>query len=252
MAWVLDLDGVIRLGPQPIPGAADAVALLRAAGETVVFATNNAITPMARQEADLAAMGIDAAGAIVGAAEAGASLLDPSDRVLVVGGAGLHEAVTARGCTIVDDGPCDAVISGGHPDLVYEDIARAGLAIRAGARYVLTNPDVTFPSPRGLLPGAGAVGAAIIAAGGREPAIGGKPNGAMVDLLRDRLGDDGIVVGDRPDTDGEFARALGYRFGLVFSGVTDEDHLPVEPTPDLLADDLLTMVRAVLEGVGSA
>lgn len=246
MAWVLDLDGVIRVGPNPVPGAAEAVRMLRDAGETVVFATNNAITPIAEQESDLADMGIDAHGAVVGAAEAGASLLAPTDRVLVVGGPGLHEAVAARGCVIVDDGPCDVVISGGHPGLVYEDIARAGLAIRAGARYVLTNPDVTFPSPRGLLPGAGAVGAAIIAAGGRQPEIGGKPNGAMVDLLRHRLGTDGIVVGDRPDTDGEFARSLGYRFGLVFSGVTDADDLPVQPEPDEVAVDLLAMVRAAL------
>lgn len=81
MPWVLDLDGVIRLGEQPVPGAAEAVALLRAAGEEVVFATNNAYRTIVDQEASLAAMGIPADGAVVGAAQAGASLLRADERV---------------------------------------------------------------------------------------------------------------------------------------------------------------------------
>lgn len=246
MPWVLDLDGVIRLGEQPIDGAAEAVAMLRGAGEEVVFATNNAYRSIRDQEAALAAIGIPAAGAVVGAAQAGASLLDPDERVLVVGGPGLVEEVQARGCTIVDGGPCDAVISGLDRKFAYEDLRRAGLAIRGGARWVLTNPDPTFPTPHGLEPGAGAIGAAIRAAGGIEPVIGGKPEGAMVGLLRDRLGSEGIVVGDRVDTDGRFATALGYRFALVLSGVTTADDLPVEPDPWVVADDLLAVVRGAL------
>lgn len=247
MPWVLDLDGVIRLGDEPIAGAAEAVALLRAAGEDVVFATNNAYRTIRDQEASLEAMGIPAAGAVVGSAQAGASLLDPSERVLVVGGPGLLEAVEARGCTVVDEGPCDAVISGLDRHFHYDGLRRAGLAIRGGARWVLTNPDHTFPTPHGLEPGAGAIGAAIRAAGGVEPQIGGKPQGAMVGLLRDRLGEDGIVVGDRMDTDGLFAEALGYRFALVLSGVTTAADLPIEPEPWVIADDLLAVVQRTLE-----
>jgi 4-nitrophenyl phosphatase len=246
MPWVLDLDGVIRLGEQPIDGAAEAVAMLRAAGEEVVFATNNAYRSIRDQEAALDAIGIPAAGAVVGAAQAGASLLEPGERVLVVGGPGLIEEVEARGCTIVDDGPCDAVISGLDRQFHYDGLRRAGLAIRGGARWVLTNPDPTFPTPHGLEPGAGAIGAAIRAAGGVEPIIGGKPEGAMVGLLQERLGDDGIVVGDRVDTDGLFAAALGYRFALVLTGVTTRSDLPVSPEPWLVADDLLTVVRGFL------
>jgi len=246
MPWVLDLDGVIRLGEQPIDGAAEAVALLRAAGEEVVFATNNAYRSIRDQEAALDAIGIPAAGAVVGAAQAGASLLQPGERVLVVGGPGLIEEVEARGCTIVDDGPCDAVISGLDRQFHYDGLRRAGLAIRGGARWVLTNPDPTFPTPHGLEPGAGAIGAAIRAAGGVEPIIGGKPEGAMVGLLHERLGGEGIVVGDRVDTDGLFAAALGYRFALVLTGVTTRSDLPVSPEPWLVADDLLTVVRGFL------
>jgi len=242
--WVVDLDGVVRLGDQAIPGAAQAVAELRAAGQTVVFATNNADRRIADQEASLEAMGIPATGAVVGAAEAGARLLAPAERVLVVGGPGLREEVARRGCVIVDEGPCDAVISGLDRELRYESLRRATLAIRGGARWVLTNPDRTFPTPHGLEPGAGAIGAAIAAASGATPEIGGKPEGAMVGLLRERLGNDGIVVGDRIDTDGRFATALGYRFALVLSGVTTAADLPVDPAPWAVATDLLALVRA--------
>jgi len=242
LPWVLDLDGVIRLGDEPIAGAADAVARLREAGAEVVFATNNADRRIGDQEAALEAMGIPATGAVVGAAEAGARLLEPGERVLVVGGPGLHEAVRARGCEIVPHGPCDAVISGLDRELRYESIRLATLAIRAGARWVLTNPDRTYPTPHGLEPGAGAIGAAIQAASGVEPLIGGKPEGAMVGLLRERLGPEGIVVGDRLDTDGRFAAALGYRFALVLTGVTTAADLPVTPDPWVVAPDLATLV----------
>jgi glycerol-1-phosphatase len=246
MPWVIDLDGVVRLGEQPIAGAAEAVALLREAGEEVVFATNNAYRSIRDQEASLAAIGIPAAGDVVGAAQAGASLLHPGERVLVVGGPGLVEEVEARGCTLVEDGPCDAVISGLDRQFHYDALRRAGLAIRAGARWILTNPDPTFPTPHGLEPGAGSIGAAIRAASGAEPEIGGKPEGAMVGLLRSRLGDDGIVVGDRADTDGLFAVALGYRFALVLSGVTRAEDLPVQPEPWSVDEDLFVLVRRVL------
>lgn len=246
MPWVIDLDGVVWLGREVVPGAAEAVAMLRAAGEQVVFATNNAWATVAEQESKLASVGIDAAGAVVTSAQAGASLLEAGERVLVIGGPGLLEEVAQRGVRIAEQGPVDAVISGLDRSFDYDALRRAGRAIRDGARWILTNHDPTFPTSDGLDPGAGALGAAIAAASGVEPILGGKPAGAMVDLLRDRLGPDGVVVGDRPDTDGAFARALGYRFGLVLSGVTRSEDLPVEPTPWRTAADLDSLVREVL------
>lgn len=242
---MLDLDGVIWLGHQSIPGAAAAVESIRAAGEEVVFVTNNSSARVVDQEEKLAAIGIRASGAVVTSAMAGASLLDPGDRVFVIGGPGLRDEVRARGSEVVDGPECDAVISGLDRDLTYEALRLAGLAIRAGARWILTNPDTTFPTPHGLEPGAGSIGAAIAAASGASPVVAGKPHAPMVQLLRRRLGDDGVVVGDRPDTDGRLASALGYRFGLVLSGVTGVDDLPVDPEPDWVADDLLRLVGAV-------
>lgn len=247
MGWVIDLDGVVWLGSEAVPGAADAVARLRAAGEDHVFVTNNAYARVADQEAKLAGLGIDGRGAVVTAAQAGASLLQPDERVFVVGGPGLHEEVTRRGCTVADGPECDVVISGLDRELTYDKLRTAGLAIRGGARWVLTNPDTTFPTPHGLEPGAGSIGAAIGAAGGAEPTVAGKPEPAMVAMVRGRLGADGIVAGDRPDTDGRFAAALGYRFGLVLSGVTRRDDLPVDPAPFAVADDLRALVAGMLD-----
>ena len=78
------------------------------------------------------------------------------------------------------------------------------------------------------------------------PAVAGKPNAAMADMIRDRYGSSGWVAGDRPDTDGRFARALGYRFALVLSGVTNRSDLPVRPEPDRVADNLSALVDDVL------
>ncbi|WP_436796131.1 HAD-IIA family hydrolase [Actinospongicola halichondriae] len=249
MPWVLDLDGVLWLGAEPIPGSADAVHRLRAAGETVVFATNNAYARVADQEAKLEAMGIPAVGSVVTAAQAGASLLDAGERVLVVGGPGLREEVERRGAVIVTERPYDAVISGLDRELTYAHLRDASTAIRNGARWVQTNGDVTFPTPDGPEPGAGTIAAALAAASGMEPVVAGKPEQPMADLIRARLGDDGYMVGDRPNTDGLFAGALGYRFCLAMSGITTEADLPVDPEPWCVGNDLATIVDLVLSGV---
>lgn len=246
MPIACDLDGVIRLGADPIPGAAEAVKQLRAAGERVVFVTNNAATSIAVQEQRLEAMGIPAVGEVIGAAQAGASLIESHERVLVVGEAGLRETVEARGATIVDSGQIDVVVVGLDRSFDYATLEAASTAIRSGARFVATNGDQTFPTPGGLVPGAGSIVAAIAAAAGVSPEIAGKPFEPMAVLVRDALGPEGIVVGDRDDTDGAFARTLGYEFALVLSGVTQAQDVPTDPAPDHVAADLLALVPALV------
>ncbi|MEM7339293.1 MAG: HAD-IIA family hydrolase [Actinomycetota bacterium] len=246
-SWVLDLDGVIWRGDEPVRGSADAVAALRNAGVSVLFVTNSAVRTPADVAAKLARHGIpDAQDSVVTSAMAAATLVDAGERVVVVGSGGLRSAVIDRGAEIVESGPADAVLVGLTHDFHYDDITRAMTAIRAGARFVAANGDTTFPVADGLLPGAGALSAAVATAAGVEPTVAGKPHPPVADLVRTRLGPEGIMVGDRPETDGAFAKVLGYHFGLVLSGVTRRGDLPVEPTPDLVADDLSDLVTALL------
>lgn len=244
--WVLDLDGVIWLGDEPIPGSAEAVGRLQDSGAEVLFVTNLSRLTEAEQEAKLARHGIDASGSVVTSAMAAGFLIEPGQRVVVVGGPGVDEAVERRGATVVGSAPADAVIVGLDPSFDYDELGRAMTAVRAGARLIGTNHDPTYPTGDGLQPGGGAIVAAIAAAAETEPTFAGKPHSTAADLVRSRLGSAGIMVGDRPDSDGLFARNLGYRFGLVLTGVVGRNDLPVEPQPDELADDLADLVDRLL------
>jgi HAD superfamily hydrolase (TIGR01450 family) len=245
MPFALDLDGVVWLADDPIPGSRDAVARLRAAGEPVVFVTNNSSQVVGDVEAKLARHGIPADGAVVTSAMAAAALVEPGERVLVCGGPGVAEAIERRGATPVREGDADAVLVGFHRDFDYERLRIAATAVRRGARLLATNDDATYPTPEGPIPGGGAILASIVTASGVAAVVAGKPNAPMADLVRARLGDDGVMVGDRPDTDGRFARVMGYRFALVHTGVTLA-HEVVDPAPDVVAADLAALVDELL------
>jgi 4-nitrophenyl phosphatase len=211
-----------------------------------VFVTNSALRTPAQVGDKLARHGIpDAADLVVTSAMAAASLVEPGERVVVVGSEGLTDAVTERGAEVVPDGPADCVLAGLSPTFGYDDITRAMHAIGAGARFIASNADATFPDAGRFLPGAGSIVAAIATASGLEPIIAGKPHDTIVAFVRARLGATGIMVGDRPETDGLFARALGYRFGLVLTGVVGPDDLPVEPEPDHIGADLAALVEVI-------
>jgi len=269
--WVLDLDGVVWLADQPLPGAVEAVAELRAAGEQVVFATNNSAAVLAEQEAKLAGMGIPAEGDVVTSAMAAASLIHAGERVVVCGGPGVAEAVQDRGAEAIDATEAarqgaapatevDVVAVGFHRNFDYERLRVAAQAVTRGARFLATNDDATYPTPEGEIPGGGAIAASVAYASGIQPVVAGKPHAPMAALIHARADGrredrargaqrvEGIVVGDRPSTDGAFATTLGYRFGLVLSGVTRPEDLPVEPAPDVVAPDLRELVREVLHG----
>jgi 4-nitrophenyl phosphatase len=250
--WVLDLDGVVWLADTSIPGASAAVEKLQQRGDTVVFVTNNSYLSVDAVEAKLARHQIDAAGAVISSAMAAATLVEPGERVLVCGGPGVFETLTQRGALAVPNDQelnieVDAVIVGYHPDFDYDRMRRAATAVRAGARLIATNDDATYPTPTGPIPGAGSILAGIQRASGATATVAGKPYVPMADLLRQRLGESGTVVGDRPDTDGRLARVLGYRFALVLTGVTSSEDVPsVEPKPDTVAPDLAALVDAYI------
>jgi HAD superfamily hydrolase (TIGR01450 family) len=224
-----DLDGVIWLSHRPIPGSVEAVARLRSSGRRVVFVTNNSSARVAEQEAALERIGIPARDDVFTSAAAAAALIRPRERVLVCGGPGVVEAVTAVGAVPVagDDEAgttADAVVVGFHRDFDYERMRIASTAARNGARLIATNDDTTFPTPDGPIPGGGAILAAVSTAAGVVPVIAGKPYPPMAAAVLERLGRPDpaslLVVGDRPSTDGRFASALGCPFALVRSGVT--------------------------------
>lgn len=251
--WALDLDGVIWTGAEPIPGSADAVGRLLDAGHDVVFVTNNAASTISQQEEKLASFGIDAVGRVVTSAMAGASMISSGERVLCMGGPGISEAVSNRGALVVEeyhdgDEVPDAVLVGLDPNLSYDRLRGAVQAVLAGARFLATNADPTFPTEHGLYPGAGAIVGAVAAGTGQQPVVGGKPFQPQADLVRSKYGQDGVMVGDRPDTDGLFARALGYRFLLVLTGVTTADDLPTDPVADAVGQNLAELVEAALRG----
>jgi 4-nitrophenyl phosphatase len=245
VTWVLDLDGVLWLADQPIDGASEAVAGLRAAGERVLFATNNSWSTVGDQVAKLGRHGIPAEGDVVTAAMAAANLVEPGQRVLVCGGPGIVEAVTGRGAEPVLDGDADAVVVGFHRDFDYERLRIAVRAIQRGARLIATNDDATYPTPDGPIPGGGAIVAAVAYAAGVAPLIAGKPHRPMAELVRALGETTGTMVGDRPETDGAFAAELGYRFALVLTGVTGPDDLPVTPAPDVVSPSLAALVGGI-------
>lgn len=260
--FVVDLDGVMWVGERPLPGAADGVNRLADAGCSVVYVTNMSRLTVAHQQERLVRCGVRRPIEIVTSAVAAASLLAPDDRVMVCGGEGIAEAVESVGAVVAcyaSDGSgahdggapaesaVDAVVVGMDPSFDYAACGRAMRAVRAGARLIGTNHDPTYPTTGGLEAGGGAILAAVAAAAEVEPVLAGKPNDATVSCVRERLGSGpGIVIGDRPDSDGLLAEALGFDFALVLTGVTSHDDLPVSPTPAFVAEDLAGVVDAVL------
>jgi 4-nitrophenyl phosphatase len=253
-AVLCDLDGVIWLAHQPIPGSVEGVARLRASGRRVVFVTNNSGARLGDQEAALAAIGIPAAGDVVTSAMAAAELVDPGERVLVCGGPGITEALVARGAIpVAGDDPAgvsvDVVMVGFHREFDYERMRIASTAARDGARLIGTNDDVTYPTPDGPIPGGGAILAAVQTAAGRLPVVAGKPYAPMAAAVELLLGglepDELVMVGDRGSTDGAFAVTLGCPFALVRSGVTLPGELVDVPVAMDVAD-MAAVVDAIL------
>ena len=279
MAWLLDLDGVVWLAHNPIPGAPEAIRRLQEAGETVLFVTNFSALTEAEVEAKLAAIGVDASGAVISSAMAAGSLISAGERVLVCAGPGVTEAVTRAGGVVVSPRVAvaegsgsagtdvaniastsiadvtvdvDAVVVGFHSDFDFEELTVAARALHKGARLIATNSDPTYPTPDGLIPGNGALVAAFAVAGKVDPIVAGKPHQPIAELIHSRLGttngDPGnknqhVVVGDLPATDGLLANRLGFEFALVLSGVTSsEGAATCEPVPDVVAADLASLV----------
>jgi glycerol 3-phosphatase-2 len=245
---LLDLDGVVYVGPDAVPGVPSALAAARTGGMALGFVTNNAARTPEEVAEHLTELGVpaDATDVITSsqaAATVVAELVGAGARVLPVGGPGVAAALRAAGLTVVEraeDQPV-AVVQGYGREVGWSQLAEAVVAVRAGARHVATNTDATIPSPRGPLPGNGAMVGVVSAITGQRPLVTGKPDPAMhAECVRRTGARRPLVVGDRLDTDIEGARRAGAASLLVLSGVTDPGTLlsaSPDHRPDLVAPD---------------
>ena len=184
---LLDLDGVVYVGPDAVPGVPEALAAARAAGMRLGFVTNNAARTPEEVAEHLSELGVPAEAGrrhhqLAGRRDGrGRACSGPAPAVLPVGGPGVAAALRAAGLTVVEraeDGPA-AVVQGYGREVGWAQLAEAVVAVRNGARHVATNTDATIPSPRGPLPGNGAMVGVVSAITGRRPLVTGKPDPAM-------------------------------------------------------------------------
>ncbi|HET6939325.1 MAG TPA: HAD-IIA family hydrolase [Nocardioides sp.] len=245
---MLDLDGVVYVGPDAVPGAPEHVATVRAAGMRVAFITNNAARPPTAVAEHLRELGVQAdAEDVVTSAQAAARLLEerlgPGAPVVVLGAGGLVEAVSAAGLRPVgvkDD--AEAVVTGYGPDVVWRQVMRAAVRIRDGLWWVASNTDLTIPTKYGTAPGHGVLVETLRRFSGVDPVVAGKPARPLIDETVRRCGGERpLMVGDRLDTDIEGAHAAEIDSLLVMTGVTGLAELAAagpELRPTYLSADL--------------
>ena len=245
---ICDIDGVVYRGDQLVDGSDRALGRLIEAGVGLFFATNNSTkTPQMISERITAMTGVAVGpGSIVTSSEAAVGMLrNDEGPVMVLGSAGIMGALEEANIATTDDpGEARALLVGLDFDLSYDRLTRAADAVRAGARFIATNTDPTYPVAGGLLPGGGSIVAAVQTATGVDPEVAGKPHAPMRALLRARGIGEAWVIGDRVDTDIALARTEpDWRSVLVLSGMTG---LEADESADHVVPDLAAAVDLVL------
>jgi glycerol-1-phosphatase len=248
-AFLLDLDGVVYRGQEPVPGAPETLAALRRMGKRLVFLTNNSWRTPDQVADKLGTVGVPAApDEVVTSAQATAAILSREAggtpmRAFILGGDGVRSALTEAGIEPVDGAPdrVDVVVVGWDGDLTYDRLRLATVLVGRGARLMATNDDASYPAPGGeLWPGAGAILAAVQTGSGRTASVIGKPHRHLFDLAIERAGSRGaLVVGDRLETDIAGAAAAGIDSALVLTGASTPADLPdVDAVPTGVLEDL--------------
>jgi HAD superfamily hydrolase (TIGR01450 family) len=234
---MLDLDGVVYIGGDAVPQAAEHLAAAREAGMKLGFVTNNAARPPRTVAEHLTGLGVPAEPTdVVTAAQAAARLLadqlPEGAAVFVIGGDGLFEALVERELRpvqCIDEEP-EAVVSGFHPDLRWSTVIDGAILVRRGLPWVAANTDRSVPTPHGAGPGNGVLVGVVGEFAGREPQVAGKPRRPLFqETLRRIGGARPLVVGDRLDTDIEGAVNADYDSLLVMTGVSGLAELVAAP-----------------------
>jgi len=249
-ALVLDMDGVLWQDNQPLVDLPQVFAVIDRVGWQVVYATNNSTRTPQQYVEKLNAMGVHAAKEQVLTSSMTVAYLmkkafPNGGPVFIVGETGLIQAMEESGFYHSDDNVI-AVVAGMDRSLTYAKMADASLHIQAGAAFYATNSDLTFPTPQGLLPGAGSVIAMLQAASGKDPLWAGKPEPTMYQMVFDQLGlppQRVLAVGDRFETDIVGGQRAGCQTALVLSGVTTFEMIPsLTPPPTIVVKDLAELV----------
>lgn len=250
--FVFDLDGVVYRGKRALPHAVEVLNLLQASGRQVFFLTNNSGATRQQYAEKLQAMGISAQPEqFITSAWATAlylqRALNPGSKLFVVGEPGLKQELCSAGFEVVDTVEPEipaAVVVGIDRAFTYERLAQAQHAILHGAHFIATNTDGSYPAEDRLLPGAGAMVAAIAAATNQKPRVIGKPNPQILQPYIERhqiLPERTLLVGDRLDTDIALANLLHIPCALVLTGVSTREDVtcaPLEQLPQWVLNDL--------------
>ncbi|HXD57169.1 MAG TPA: HAD-IIA family hydrolase [Thermoleophilaceae bacterium] len=250
---ILDLDGCVWIGPDPIPGSLDAINAIREAGMRLAFVTNNSW--MAGEDLVTKLWGIGVRASLADVVTVGGAmqhlLADTRQgrTAFVIGSEAMFRHVQDAGLRIMNGtdlaSRAEVVVIGATFDLTYDDLKNASLAARRGADFLATGRDPTLPMPDGFWPGTGSILAAVERASGREASIVGKPEPQLFLTAMDRMGDGNtLVIGDRLDTDIAGAEKAHLDAALVLTGDTtaEEAEKAKKPKPIAIAKDLKELV----------
>jgi phosphoglycolate/pyridoxal phosphate phosphatase family enzyme len=277
---IFDMDGVLYRGSILLPYAKETVDRLRRAGWQVFFATNNSTATRDDyvQRLDKLGLGGDADHIVTSAYATAHYLerLDPKPKdVYVVGANGLREEIRAIGIPVrdtsslpgveppesaaadgVDPGamrryltsvklppPADTVVVGLDLHVTYAKLAEAQRCVLAGALFVCSNRDRAYPVEGRLLPGAGAIVAAIEVATESAAICIGKPEPFLFEEVLRRAGErSAVVIGDSTDYDMVAAHRVGARGVLILTGLTDEGAVE-QARGDAVPDRVITSLK---------
>ena len=255
-ALILDMDGVIWKSDAPIGKLPVIFARIEALGLKYVFATNNGTKTPEQYAQKLAELGVRVRSEQIVTSALGVAHMLAAPRkfsggtkVFVIGEDGIHQALREKGFDVLtmDTAPeAQVVVMGIDRAITFDKIREATLLVRRGIPFYATNPDKTFPTPRGEIPGAGAWISVITTATDIEPIYAGKPYPFMMELSLELLGtrnEETLVVGDRLETDIAAGQAVGCPTALVLSGVSTKEQAEAwKPKIDIIVDDLATLI----------
>ena len=252
---ILDMDGVLWKADAPIGDLPRTFDLMQERGLKVAFATNNGTQTPEQYVERLAKLGViidpwQVVTSALGVANLLKQEFPSGGPIFVIGGEGVKTALCECGFELLSTKAAKsakAVVMGIDQEINFEKMSEAALLVQSGVAFYATNPDKTFPTPRGQIPGAGAWIAVIITATGVEPIYAGKPAPYLFELARTRLGttkEQTLVVGDRLETDIAGGQAAGMPTALVLSGVSTRAQAKKwQPKVEMVVEDLAALLK---------